>query len=67
MTEHREECQRRAALDKHFADAKNWVCECGQRCNPGSGEWRWAGYGWEHYHGYPIGHVLARKEKKSNA
>lgn len=37
---------------------KKVKCECGETVNPMSGEWRWNGHCWEHFHGYPIGHVL---------
>jgi hypothetical protein len=48
-----------SGIEEHFQDYANWVCECGQRCNPSSAEWRWNGREWEHFHGYPIGHVAA--------
>ena len=51
-------------LKKHFAEAKGWKCECGEVCNPGSGHWRWNGNEWEHHHGYPIGHVVAKRMTK---
>jgi len=36
---------------------EQFICECGQKLEPASSDWRCAGSYWEHYHGYPIGHV----------
>jgi hypothetical protein len=33
-------------------------CHCGAPFNEASGDWRFDGCGWQHYHGYPIGHVI---------
>jgi hypothetical protein len=45
--------------------ADDWICECGQRSNPASSDWRFNGEAWEHYHGYPIGHVIAKREPRT--
>lgn len=50
--------------EKLVASACGVVCECGQACNPSSGEWRWNGAMWEHWHGYPIGHVAVPGPKQ---
>lgn len=47
-----------------FQNATEWVCECGAVANPVSGEWRWDGQNWQHWHGYPVGHVIAIKKGK---
>jgi hypothetical protein len=33
-------------------------CHCGAPFNEAGGDWRFDGYNWQHYHGYPIGHVV---------
>jgi hypothetical protein len=53
-------------IAEHFSwlsASSQWVCECGARCDFASGEWRWDGENWQHWHGYPIGHVIAQREK----
>src|SRR5262249_43158655 len=63
-TEYCPECERLnnrpAPSFERMADALNWVCSCGQRCNPSSPDWRWNGRAWEHDHGYPLGHCTAK-------
>jgi hypothetical protein len=48
--------------DQMFPDYEAYICECGKVCDPFSPDWRWAGTNWQHYHGYPIGHVEVFKK-----
>jgi hypothetical protein len=62
--EMREDIQRDLIYEREqFKHAREWVCECGERCDTMSPLWRWSGRDWEHHHGYPIGHVAARREQ----
>jgi len=51
-------------IEKRLAEAQNWICECGQRCNPMRDDWRWNGFSWEHHHGYPLGYVAATRRSE---
>jgi hypothetical protein len=45
-----------------FKNAAEWKCTCCQApADPCSHDWRWAGYTWQHYHGYPSGHFNAER------
>ena len=46
--------------------ANEWLCDCGQRADARSPDWRWNGHTWEHCHGYPTGHC-ATERKPPNA
>lgn len=51
-----------STLDDPMVFASDWLCECGQRANATSADWRWNGRTWEHHHGYPIGHVATERK-----
>jgi len=38
-----------------------WKCPCGATMFLPDGDWRFNGKEWEHYHGYPVGHLVAQK------
>lgn len=42
---------------------EEWICECGEKLDITNGKWRWDGKNWQHYHGYPIGHVIVERKK----
>ncbi len=51
-------------LNDEFRPEK-WICECGARLDPVSSEWRFDGRNWQHYHGYPIGHVIVEPQPEN--
>ena len=48
-------------IEEFLEDAKNWQCDCGARGDAASGEWRWNGQQWEHWHTGQVGHLPARR------
>lgn len=48
------------------SDVGVWRCECGEVMHEIDDDWRWNGKAWEHYHGYPVGHVETAVRMKSN-
>lgn len=34
----------------HIAFASQWVCDCGEACDPMGSDWRWDGRNWMHQH-----------------
>lgn len=42
-------------------ETNGWQCECGATPQPSDASWRWSGSSWQHHHGYPIGHVDAKR------
>lgn len=42
-------------------ETEGWLCECGAAPQPSDASWRWSGSSWQHHHGYPMGHVDAKK------
>lgn len=48
-------------------ELEKWICpKCGLSASDGKlGDWRFNGRAWEHYHGYPLGHVTAEKQKEA--
>jgi len=53
-------------IKKMMNDARAWVCECGEKANPMSPDWRWDGENWQHFHGYPLGHVTAERKEPTD-
>lgn len=44
----------------HIDNARDWLCDCGERVNPFSSKFRWDGENWQHHHNYPMGHVICK-------
>lgn len=66
-TAHWHVCIENGVNGNPFRNADEWLCDCGQRCVPTSPDWRWNGHDWEHYHGYPMGHVITQRQGKDHA
>ena len=53
--------QKPEKIGEWIMEAREWLCECGARpFSGGMAHWRFDGENWQHYHGYPMGHVICQ-------